>query len=115
MKKCFMFLAFMLIGSFTFANNVKSFSNCENSKIEVVKNEISSVSELKEILKNENYSISNFKFSTNANGEISCGFSVSYDDGVRTWTDWMDCSEWGSDGLWNLINFLLNYYGPSSY
>ncbi|MCZ8296211.1 hypothetical protein [Flavobacterium sp.] len=110
MKKVFFSLAFMLIGSFAFANNVKSPSNYENSKIEVVKTKISSVSDLKEILKNENYSISNLKISTNSNGEISCGFSVSYDDGVRSWTDWMDCSEWGSDGLWNLIQFLLYYY-----
>ena len=39
-----------------------------------------------------------------------CGFTLSYDDGVRSWDTWMDCSDWGSDDLWNLIQFLLYYY-----
>lgn len=74
---------------------------------EVVKSKINSFAELEEALKDNNFSISEIKYD---DANLICGFTLSYDDGVRSWDTWMDCSDWGSDGLWNLVQFLLYYY-----
>ncbi len=106
MKNLVLSLAFMLIGSFAFANT-NAVVTPKAATTEVVKSKINSFAELEEALKDNNFSISEIKYD---DANLICGFTLSYDDGVRSWDTWMDCSDWGSDGLWNLVQFLLYYY-----
>jgi hypothetical protein len=106
MKKLIFSLAFMLIGSFAFANTNAAVTP-KAETIEVAKGKINSLSELNEVLNDKNFQITEVKYN---DAKMICGFTLSYDDGVRSWDTWMDCSDWGSDDLWNLIQFLLYYY-----
>lgn len=105
MKHLILSFAFTLIGSLTFASNDFNNSSYENFKIEVVKNKISSVSELNNILKSKNLSVSKTKYDENGN---ICGFTLSYDNGPgNSWSTWYDCSDMTMD---DVLYFLLTVF-----
>ena len=81
MKQLMFSLAFMLIGSFAFANT-NAVVTPKAATTEVVKSKINSFAELEEALKDNNFSISEIKYD---DANLICGFTLSYDDGVRSW------------------------------
>ena len=90
MKNLFFTLAFMLIGSFTFANT-NAVVTPKTETIEVLKSKVNSLSELNEVLNDKNFQITEVKYN---DANMICGFTLSYDNGAgNSWSTWYDCSD----------------------
>jgi hypothetical protein len=92
----------LFAGSFSFAGENVNPKKGDQKEI--------SISEINEVLKVHNLSISNVKYNDD---KTVCGFTMYVNDGVTSYSWWFDCSDpyWsGSGNSSNLLDWILDYY-----
>ena len=104
MKNIFFSLAFMLIGSFAFANT-NAVVTPKTETVEVLKSKVNSLSELNEVLNDKNFQITEVKYN---DAKMICGFTLSYDNGAgNSWSTWYDCS---GMTMGDIMNFIMIFF-----
>jgi hypothetical protein len=104
MKKLFLSLTFVLMGSFVFANT----STIVKPVVHTIKAANIDIKELEkglEILGFKNLKISNFKYN---DANVVCGFTLSSDDGQgNAWSTWYDCTDMTMD---DIVDFIMIFF-----